>query len=108
MSVLQYVRRGLPASANHWRNTNQDRITTIRIQNGYGGVAERLMAPVLKTGGAQALAGSNPAPSDAAAKGPIPWLLSRRQDETGRLHRLPEAAIPEVHATTQHEQGSEA
>jgi hypothetical protein len=28
-----------------------------------GGVAERLMAPVLKTGGAQALAGSNPAPS---------------------------------------------
>ena len=34
-----------------------------RIVRGLGGVVERLMAPVLKTGRAQALVGSNPTPS---------------------------------------------
>jgi hypothetical protein len=34
-----------------------------RIVRALGGVVERLMAPVLKTGRAQALVGSNPTPS---------------------------------------------
>ncbi len=36
----------------------------------FGGVVERLMAPVLKTGRAQVLVGSNPTPS--ASSGPSP------------------------------------
>ena len=33
------------------------------LARSFGGVVERLMAPVLKTGRAQALVGSNPTPS---------------------------------------------
>ena len=33
------------------------------LRRAHGGVVERLMAPVLKTGRAQALVGSNPTPS---------------------------------------------
>jgi hypothetical protein len=58
-----------------------------------GGVAERLMAPVLKTGGAQALAGSNPAPSAAVASysvvsvrnSPDQWLVTPFPTPTVRL-----------------------
>ena len=39
----------------------------LKLWNRPGGVVEWLMAPVLKTGRVQALAGSNPAPSVSAA-----------------------------------------
>lgn len=52
-----------------WRNTNQGRIVTIREGNEYGRVAERLKAPVSKTGVAHVVtAGSNPAPSAIKAE----------------------------------------
>src|SRR5205823_2982193 len=45
-----------PCSTLHrWHNS--------RASQNLGGVVERLMAPVLKTGRAQALVGSNPTPS---------------------------------------------
>jgi hypothetical protein len=49
-----------------------------------GGVVEWLMAPVLKTGRAQALVGSNPTPSAVEESGQWPPI----DDEMGRVQRV--------------------
>ncbi len=50
--------------------------TLLAIENS-GGVVEWFMAPVLKTGKAQAFVGSNPTPSAISAISSNPWLTLR-------------------------------
>jgi hypothetical protein len=78
-----------------------------------GGVVERLMAPVLKTGRAQALVGSNPTPSASSISDfgfRISELHSTRDEVSGertdqcRGHNVREMMRRNVHARKSDEQ----
>ena len=66
----------VPTAAPRAHERAHDAILEAQLQGstrnaGTGGVAERLKAPVLKTGRAQALGGSNPSPSATPPLGPL-------------------------------------